>query len=147
MNENKLNQLSYDLYKLMTYIHDKLFDPFEIAKSSPLPLSYIKVIFYLFKAGSSPISKVASDLGISKSNMSPIVDRLLDEALIIRYNDDKDRRVHRIELSAEGLTFIEGEELRISQTISKKLSTIEDDDLESLRHLIDDTKEILQKTK
>lgn len=145
MDESKLNNLSYELYKMMLFIHNKLFDPSELAKQSAIPFSHIKVLFFLTKHNNASISDIASTLNISRSNMTPIIDKLLEEGVIDRYTDPSDRRIYRVKLTDGGYEFIRRHEDIIKVNISKKLSVLDSDSLSRLNSLVLETKQILDK--
>lgn len=145
MDDLKLKDLSYELYKMMLFIHNRLFDPSELAKHSQLPFSHIKVVFYLTKHNNASISEIAKTLGISRSNMTPIIDKLLEEDIITRYTDANDRRIYRVKLTERGYEFIECHEEIIKTNISKKLSALDSENLIKLRSLVLETKEIFDK--
>lgn len=143
MDESKLNNLSYELYKMMLFIHNKLFDLSELAKQSAIPFSHIKVLFFLTKHDNASISDIANTLNISRSNMTPIIDKLLDEGVIDRYTDPSDRRIYRVRLTDRGYEFIRCHENIIKANISKKLSVLDHESLYKLNSLVLETKDIL----
>lgn len=145
MDDSKLKNLSYELYKMMLFIHNKLFDPSELAKHAALPFSHIKVLFFLTKHNNASISDIAGTLSVSRSNMTPIIDKLLEEGVIDRYTDPNDRRVYRVKLTDKGYEFIKCHEEVIKSNISKKLSGLDMDSLDRLDYLVLETKKILDK--
>lgn len=145
MDEKSLSNLSYELYKMMLFIHNKLFDPSELAKHAPLPFSHIKVLFFLTRHNDASISDIASTLNISRSNMTPIIDKLLEEGVIDRYTDSEDRRIYRVKLVEKGYEFIKCHEEIIKSNISKKLSALDSESLTRLNCLVLETKSILDK--
>ncbi len=85
-----------------------------------MPPSHGKVIIYLKHNGNSSISKIAKDLLISKPNMTPIIDKLISENMVIRYTDPKDRRIIRVELTEKGTAFIKDQENLIKSSLTEK---------------------------
>lgn len=132
MNTNELTKLSEDLYNLMLHLHKKIFNPNEITKNLPIPPSHMKVIFYLAHHGTCSISETAKKLAISKPNMTPIIDKLIAEGMVNRYNDPDDRRVLRIELTEKAHEFIKKQEEIIKNNLAKKISSLNSEDLEVL---------------
>lgn len=141
MDNNQLNNISGNLYNLMLYLHNKIFHPNDISKLLPIPHSHFRVIIYLARIGTSSISEVAKKLTISKPNMTPIIDKLIDEGMINRYNDENDRRILRIELTDKAYDFIKKQEEIIKINLAKRISSLTDEDLKSLGgHVVGITK-------
>ena len=119
MSTNQLHKLSGDLYNLTLNLHNKILHPNEVIKNLPIPPSHIKVIIYLARKGTSSISETAKNSNV-KPNMTPIIDKLITEGLINRYNDPNDRRILRIELTDKGYEFIKKQEEMIKNNLAKK---------------------------
>lgn len=132
MINTELNKLSGDLYNLMLHLHKKIFNPNEITKNLPIPPSHMKVIFYLAHHGTCSISEAAKNLTISKPNMTPIIDKLISEGMVTRYNDPDDRRILRIELTEKAHEFIKEQEEAIKNNLAQKISSLNSEDLEAL---------------
>ncbi|KZL89600.1 MarR family winged helix-turn-helix transcriptional regulator [Clostridium magnum] len=132
MSTTELNKLSGDLYSLMLYLHRKFFNPSEITKNLPIPPSHIKVIIHLAHHGACSISEAAKNLTISKPNMTPIIDKLISEGMVTRYNDPNDRRILRIELTEKAHEFIKEQEEAIKNNLAQKISSLDSKDLEAL---------------
>jgi DNA-binding MarR family transcriptional regulator len=87
--------------------------------------------------GTSSISEVAKNLEISKPNMTPIIDKLIAQGLINRYNDPNDRRVLRIELTDKAYELIKKREEILKNNLAEKISSLTVEDLEALsKHII-----------
>lgn len=145
MSANQLDKLSGDLYNLMLYLHNKIFHPNETTKNLPMPPSHVKVIIYLARRGASSISEIAKNLAISKPNMTPIIDKLINEGMINRYNDLNDRRILRVELTDKAYKFIKEQEEIIKDNLAKKISSLTDEDLKALGEHITGITEIILK--
>ena len=99
MDEKNLTKISEDFFVLMMLLHKKVVKLEDFMKSMAMPPSHVKVVFYLAHNGPSSVSSIARDLCISKPNMTPIIDKLLECGYVTRYEDPKDRRVIRIEVT------------------------------------------------
>jgi DNA-binding MarR family transcriptional regulator len=60
------------------------------------------MLFMLFHHKKSSVKQVSEYLGISKSAVSQLLDPLVDKKLVSRQADAKDRRIMRLDLTAEG---------------------------------------------
>lgn len=140
-------EISSDLLSLLFDIHNKLFNFSEMMRGDVFPPSHVKTIFYLYHKKSMSISKMAKCLDISKPNMTPIIDKLIEEDLVKRYTNPKDRRKINIELTDKGIAFIKERHLEVKSILADRISTLENDDLEKLSNSINDMKNVISKLK
>lgn len=151
MSNSNLNMVSNNILNFI-YTIQGVFTESDFLKKLPLidncdckcpnlPPSHIKVIFYLTKYNSPSISEIAKNLKISKPNMTPIIDKLIDENLVTRYSDSTDRRILRIELTPKAKNLLHHIYESARSVISDKISSLSDDDLnrleKSLNNIID----------
>ena len=71
------------------------------SKESGLSMSQIVALFRVHKAQSS-VSDLSEDLGISNAAASQMLERLVQQDLILRSEDPRDRRVKQIVLTEKG---------------------------------------------
>lgn len=155
MTYSKLSETSDLLLDFLFLVRNDLFIDSSFIKNFPLkyisdislPPSHINVILYLEKVKSSPISQIANKLNISKSNMTPIIDRLIELNLVNRYSDNNDRRVLRIELTPKALELFKSLESIAKDVIKNKISSLSDDDLDALSDSLNTLSSILSKIK
>lgn len=145
MNNNAVNNIPENLMDLVMLIHNKLLNPNDIVKGGSIPPSHMKVIFYLSKKKTMSVSNVAKCLDISKPNMTPIIDKLINEGFVHRYADPNDRRKINIELTEKSYQFIENKKLEMKSILINKISFLEENDLVKLDSIINDMKEIISK--
>lgn len=72
------------------------------ARESGLSLSHLGAIFHIHRAGSCGVTEIGDYLGVTSAAASQMLDRLVEQGLVARTEDPEDRRVKRIELTAEG---------------------------------------------
>ncbi|WP_373898432.1 MarR family winged helix-turn-helix transcriptional regulator [Haloimpatiens sp. FM7315] len=136
MKDNTSSIMATDLCNLLLTLHRKIFNPIEIRKTFTLPPSNVMVIFYLNHKDSTSISEIAKELIISKPNMTPIIDNLISEGLVIRYEDTKDRRIIRVKLTDKAHNFIKKQEEIMKISLSEKLSNLNPEEITSLKEHI-----------
>ena len=112
-----------------------------------IPPSHAKVIFYLAEFNSSPISQIADSLNISKSNMTPIIDKLISYGLVNRYSDPNDRRILRVELTSKAYEILNSLRTSICNSFIEKISSLSDDEVIMLDESISNLITILKKLK
>jgi DNA-binding MarR family transcriptional regulator len=71
-----------------------------------LTIQQLRVMMLLFAEGGMSAHKLAEAVGVSLATLTGIVDRLEARELVLRSLDPHDRRVRRIDLTAEGRTLV-----------------------------------------
>ncbi len=139
----KNNIMNSDEFLKNFPIQEKKFE--EYLKKYPMPPSHIKVIIYLERVNSASISQIASTLNISKSNMTPIIDKLISYGLVKRYTDEKDRRVLRIELTELAFKIFNSFKVYAKSALLNKIALLSDDDLKEMQNCIEKLTSIFSK--
>jgi DNA-binding MarR family transcriptional regulator len=75
---------------------------FHYAKETGLSMPQIGVLFQLNRGATSGISNISDDLGVTSAAASQMLDRLVQQELILRTEDPDDRRVKNIVLTEKG---------------------------------------------
>lgn len=147
MDKTRSKEVTDDLIKLLFDINSKLLKFNELGKGDVFPPSHIKTLIYLHHKKSVTISDMAKCLIISKSNMTPIIDKLIEEGFVNRFTDKNDRRKINVELTEKGESFVQEKFSVLKNSLSDKISTLENSDLDRLSDLIKEFKHILTKLK
>ncbi|MDF2985177.1 MAG: transcriptional regulator, MarR family [Eubacterium sp.] len=142
-----LNEISNDLFYLLIFLNGRLINRSLVMKGLTIPPSNMKVIFYLTTHGSCPVSKIANDLVISKPNMTPVIDNLIAEGYVNRYDDPKDRRIIIIEPTQKAHDFVEQKKRESKELLIEKLSSLSDKDLQFLKDVIPKLSAVMNKIK
>ncbi|MGD8456686.1 MAG: MarR family transcriptional regulator [Anaerolineales bacterium] len=77
-----------------------------IARESGLSRSQLGTLFHLFHTGSTGVTDLGNHLGVTSAATSQMLDRLVQQGLILRSEDPTDRRVKQIDLTDKGLQII-----------------------------------------
>ena len=161
MNNDNLIKVSDLFISFLWIMHTNILKGNDIFKNLPLsakkldhcmdefqmPSSHTKVVFYLAQSGSSSISQVAKTLNISKSNMTPIIDKLISYGLVTRYTDSNDRRVLRIELTEKAIKLFTSVRETACKSFAEKISTLTDEEISILNDSISNLITLLGKLK
>ncbi|MEG2935371.1 MAG: MarR family transcriptional regulator [Clostridium sp.] len=145
MDEKNLTKVSEQFFGLVMQLHKKILKPEEFMKGFPIPPSHAKVIFYLSQKGPSPVSAIGKELCISKSNMTPIIDKLLEDGYVNRYEDPKDRRILRIEVTEKAKEAFKMKRDFAVKALMTKLSELNNEDLTDLGTALESFHNILDK--
>lgn len=145
MSNLDLNNISNNFYTLLLSLHKHIFNPNQALKSSNIPPSHMKVLIYLTYSGPTTVSKTAKDLHISKPNMTPIIDKLVNENLIERSLDKNDRRVIILQTTEKCADFLKEAEDFLKSIIADKISNFTEEELYKLSHAVNDLLDICGK--
>lgn len=159
MNNNDLIKVSDSLLNFLWILHTDILKGNDIAKNLPysfkelnhynddiqIPPSHIKVIFHLNLSGPSSISQVAKALNISKSNMTPIIDKLISYELVNRYSDSNDRRILRVELTQKAIELLQSIHSATCKLLVEKISKLSDEEIITLDQSISNLTALLDK--
>ena len=111
MSNNEMTKRDRDA--VLGHLYDMLFQAWPLMRRrllpSPaqqagfgMPLSHVQVLAMLDHRGSLSISEISNSFGIAKPNITPLVDRLIEEGLVMRERNNADRRVVNVVICEEG---------------------------------------------
>jgi MarR family 2-MHQ and catechol resistance regulon transcriptional repressor len=145
MDEERLNQMADELYLLLPLFRKKLFKHRKMLYHNKMPHSYYHILKVLKKLGPLPISEISRRVYISKSNMTSLIDKLVENGLAERIPDTNDRRVIKIALTSKGNELLDEWRVHSNQEIKLRLSSLSDEDLEKFYESTKNMKNILDK--
>jgi MarR family transcriptional regulator, organic hydroperoxide resistance regulator len=97
-----------------------------------LTIAQVKSLFYIFNEGTINFRQLAAAMKVTPSNVTGIIDRLVDQGLVSRTENPEDRRMLMLRLTEKGENLINNlRERRISQ-MSAILSRMTQGELESV---------------
>ena len=67
-----------------------------------LTIAQLKSLFFIASEGSTNLRRVASALGVTPSNITGIVDRLVEQGLVSRQENPEDRRMFELRATDKG---------------------------------------------
>lgn len=97
------------------------------ARSSGLSMSHLGAIFHIHRIGSCGVTEIGDHLGVTSAAASQMLDRLVQQGLVERTEDPRDRRVKRIELTERGQHMFE-EGVRARQSWLEDLAAMLNED-------------------
>ena len=145
MDEERLNQMVDDIYLFFPLFRKKLFKHKKKLNQNRMPHSYYHILKVLKKRGELPMSEIGRMVYISKSNMTSLIDKLVENKLAERLPDKNDRRVINIALTEEGNELLNEWKKHSNNEIKMNLSTLSDEDLKRFSESVKNIKEILNK--
>jgi DNA-binding MarR family transcriptional regulator len=103
------------------------------ARKTGLSMSNFGALFHLYHRGSSGVTELGDHLGVTSAASSQMLDRLVQQKLILRTEDPDDRRVKQIALTDEGCRILE-ESIRARQSwLADLAKTLSGDEKEKIR--------------
>ena len=130
---------------LFPLFQKKLFRPHDLCSKSSISPSHFHILIVLNEQDSMSVSEIGKKLHISKSNMTPLIDKLVSEGMVERQASNEDRRIINIVLADKGRAFIDESKELIEDNLKSRFSTLSHSDLEQLSNSLDTIKSILVK--
>lgn len=97
-----IESISQNIFTVLPLLRKRLLHMDVIHGEHGIPLSHIQVLTMLNETGSMSVSEISHRLGIAKPNITPLVDRLIEEKLVDRIRDTQDRRVVNVVILPAG---------------------------------------------
>lgn len=148
MNKELIHDISESLIQLRFLAGTHFLKPIkEIERErSEFPPGYIHTMDWLMSRGNEPVSMtdLAGAMCISKPNLTTMVDRLYMEGLVERSADVSDRRVVNVALTEQGVTFLCRHKAEILEFLERRLSLLDDTELNKLKQALDDIADIIK---
>jgi DNA-binding MarR family transcriptional regulator len=144
MQEPKTDLISTiveNLVAVMPLFHRKLVNVLDEGMSLGLSHYHFAIMGMLSKYNTLPVSEFCRRLMISKSQMTMILDKLVEKGLVSRSTDEADRRIIRISITPLGKGVLNQAVDNIKVSITQKMAHLEKQDLElfarSLKNIIE----------
>jgi MarR family transcriptional regulator, organic hydroperoxide resistance regulator len=97
-----------------------------------LTIAQVKSLFYLHHEGTVNFRQLAAAMKVTPSNVTGIIDRLVEQGLVSRTENPEDRRMLMLRLTEKGETLINNlREKRVSR-LSAMLASMSIEDLEAI---------------
>lgn len=145
MEDERLDKMVDNLYLFFPLFRKKLFKHKRRSHEGKMPHSYYHVLKILDKHGNLPMSKIGKNIHISKSNMTSLIDKLVENGLAERLPDQNDRRVINISITPKGKDVLKDWRKNSNNEIKKSLSVLSEEDLETFYVSVENIKDILHK--
>ena len=97
-----------------------------------LTIAQLKSLFLIAREGSMNTKSLAEALGVTSSNVTGIVDRLVKQGLVSRQEDPEDRRMLQIQVTDQGEAILTSLREETVSSMSKVLASMSVEELSSL---------------
>ncbi len=105
----------------------------------------MRMMLMLTHSGMMQPSEIGIRMGISKPNVTSLIDKLIQQGYVQRSRDEQDRRVIHIAVTARGRKFVTKRLQLVSNGIKKNLSGLSPEDVNGLFVALDTFKTIISK--
>jgi DNA-binding MarR family transcriptional regulator len=95
----------------------------------PLTMAQLKSLFFISNQGSTHPGKLAAALGVTPTNVTGIIDRLIKQGLVSRTEDAQDRRVMLLQATGRGEELVTKLRERRRTYLSDLLGRLDADEL------------------
>lgn len=126
-------------------MHSKLVTFQTISKTCEVPQSHMRILFLLKKYKEKTMSEMATAMNISKPNLTPVIDRLIQDGYVERKEGQKDRRKLMISLTEKGWAYLGEMEEKVKEQTRQKLEGFTDEEIQILNESSKKIIEILRK--
>jgi len=139
----RMDRMLDDIYSIVPLFHRTILS---VDHQSHNPFSSdFKVMGILMRHGPLPMSRISIWLGISKPNMTSVIDRLIAEGWVERRQDQKDRRIIEVGLTPQGKMYMQDQWMEARESARMKLSTLSEDERNTLCKSLESVRVILSK--
>jgi len=139
----KINRMIDDVNLIFPLFHRALVDPQDLTHNPTS--SEFRVMMILVRRSAQPISTVGRWLGISKPNMTAVVDKLIADGYVERSPSAEDRRVIEISITEKGKRHMEACRSEAQESMKKRLSKLSAQDIDTLYYSLENIRQTLMK--
>ena len=132
MENDAFDSIPEDLFYVFRLFYRKMLRTDVGVGSSGMSFPHFAIMRVLDDSGLLPVSEIGKRLLIPKPQMTHFVDKLLKLGLVERLPDTKDRRIINVALTEEGRAALAERKQLIGINIKKKLSCLQNDEVEKL---------------
>ena len=141
MTTSKIDLIADHLISIHPLLYKSISKPLRLQTSITPGGMY--VLGSLNRHGTLSMSDIGKCLSMPKPHVTVIVDKLIEEGLVERQSDPKDRRVINILMTEKGLKEFSAIKVAISENLKLKLSKLDEAEQEVLLTATQQVREIL----
>ncbi|MCX6004481.1 MAG: MarR family transcriptional regulator [Chloroflexi bacterium] len=143
--DDKLNTIADNILLFFPFFYRKILRVSHArSRVNPINMQF-HVLSMLMTQGILPTSAIGRRLGISKPNVTSLVDRLIDQGYAERRPDISDRRVINIVVTEKGKRFILNRKRQARGSIKRNLSVLQPAEIENLSLALETFSNIISK--
>jgi DNA-binding MarR family transcriptional regulator len=132
ISHRTLDSVVKGLFHILPVFHKQLFRVQLVTSEGNLFRLHFITMAMVDEEDNLPVCEVARRLGMRKSQMTPVLNQLVELGMVVKRRDAKDRRMSRVSLTNHGRATLEEFKGMIRQNIKGKLSHLAPEELEEL---------------
>lgn len=90
-----------------TFMRRSIHDLIRYSKESGLSMPQMSALFHLHHGNGCGVTNIGEHLGVTNAAASQMIDRLVQNGLIVRTEDPNDRRVKQLKLTEKGTSLVQ----------------------------------------
>jgi len=139
-----MNETTNELLKLILQIEKKLVKPTQQALKGKLSPIQFYTLFVLSEK-SMIRNELSTKVGISKQQLTPIIDKLLECRFIMKKQDTVNKKSMIISLTDEGKAFLDDQRNYLLDHLKAQISKLDKDNMLSLEKIVIEMNKIMDK--
>ncbi|RCX15446.1 MarR family transcriptional regulator [Anaerobacterium chartisolvens] len=131
-----------NLIEFLPILYKKFFKGLDVCE---ITKQQFELLYCVGQWDEKPMTYYCSKMLVSKSNLSIIADRLIEEGFLERNTLPEDRRVILLRLSEKGRGFLCDQTNKFKKEIINKLEKFDENDIKRLNEIMQEAREIVTK--
>ncbi len=133
MNVEKTEVITAIIESLRRFNRDMRRQTMGVWMETNITMPQMRVLFYIFNHGTTNFTRLASALGVTPSNITGIIDRLVEQGFVSRQENPEDRRQLILSLTDKGQNIVTGLRESRARRISEILERLSPEELAAVR--------------
>lgn len=106
MNDKEADDVVQSIWRVFPPVFRLIRQNWQRGKHSEFSVYHYEIMGILFERGDMSMTEIGRFLGITKSNITPLIDKLVSNDMVERFNDKTDRRIIKVALTKKGEKFL-----------------------------------------
>ncbi|HNW85707.1 MAG TPA: MarR family transcriptional regulator [Candidatus Limiplasma sp.] len=142
-NDGLIDSVAQNLFLALPIFRKRLLHMDVIQREFNVPLSHVQVMAMLNDNGSMNVSEISRRLGIAKPNITPLIDRLIEEHYVERKRDENDRRMVNVSICPLGVSRLMEIRQKMRELVGEWATTLSSAELRELNESLRNINQVL----
>lgn len=144
VNKDTVETVANTTFEVLPLLRKKLLRMDVVQAEHNMPMSQVQMLAMLGENGALSVSEISKRLGIAKPNITPLIDRLIDEGFVERRRNENDRRVVNVVLLPAGEEKLTSIRETIVRQVMRWTGTIPEKEFFELEHALQTISTVLE---
>jgi len=145
-NESLIDSVAQNLFLALPIFRKRLLHMDVIQREFNVPLSHVQVMAMLNDNGSMNVSEISRRLGIAKPNITPLIDRLIEDRYVERKRDENDRRMVNVNICPLGVSRLQEIRAKMREIVGEWANALNSSELRELNESLKNINQVLGST-